>query len=157
MKTLLEKFCVWYLRKRWGGMQISIPRQPLNNNVNNPELEKVKAGNTYKIEKFDNEKVCITGNKRTKAGKAFNEKIQAIRDILRKYRSFNDFMLHKLALNCWVLGQRMAYVAVCGVASNHFILAIPVKSEGYGGDEFPEVPNYLTEIKESEFLAMQGK
>ncbi len=31
MKTLLEKFCVWYLRKRWGGMQISIPRQPLNN------------------------------------------------------------------------------------------------------------------------------
>ena len=125
--------------------------------VNNPEFDKVKSDNTYKITKIDNERVCVTGNKRTKAGKAFNAQIQGIRDILQKYPSFNDFMLRKLKLNCWVLGDRTAYVAVCGIANGCFILSIPVKSDGYGGDEFPTIPEYLTEIKQSEFLAMQGK
>lgn len=125
--------------------------------VSNPEFDKIKSDNTYKIEKFDNERVSITGNKRTKAGKAFNAQIQGIRDILQKYPCFNDFMLRKLKLNCWVLGDRTAYVAVCGIASGCFILSIPVKTEGYGGDEFPTIPEYLTEIKQSEFLALQGK
>lgn len=125
--------------------------------MSNSEFEKVKTDNTYKIERIDNEKVCITGNKRTKAGKAFNAKIQEIRDILEKYPGFNNFMLSKLKLNCWVLGQRMGYVSVCGIANGCFILSIPVKSEGYGGDEFPEIPDFLTEIKQSEFLAIQGK
>lgn len=55
------------------------------------------------------------------------------------------------------MGDRMAYVAVCGVASDHFIAEIPVKSEGFGGDDFPAIPECLTEIKQSEFLALQGK
>ncbi|WP_233115713.1 DUF5420 family protein [Aggregatibacter actinomycetemcomitans] len=126
-------------------------------NADNSEFEKVKTDNTYKIEKLNDGKVCITGNKRTKAGKAFNTKIQQIREILQKYPSFNDFMLRKLKLNCWVFGQRMSYVSVCGVASEHFIVAIPVKSEGFGGDAFPIIPDFLTEIKQSEFLALQGK
>lgn len=125
--------------------------------VSNPEFDKIKSDNTYKIEKFDNERVSITGNKRTKAGKAFNAQIQGIRDILQKYPCFNDFMLRKLKLNCWVFGDRTAYVAVCGIASGCLILSIPVKTEGYGGDEFPTIPEYLTEIKQSEFLALQGK
>lgn len=25
MKRLLERFCVWYLRKRWGGQVVCIP------------------------------------------------------------------------------------------------------------------------------------
>ena len=31
------------------------------------------------------------------------------------------------------------------------------RSESFGGDKFPEIPEYLTEIKQSEFLALQGK
>ncbi|QLB15858.1 hypothetical protein A6B39_10565 [Mannheimia granulomatis] len=126
-------------------------------NADNPEFEKVKTDNTYKIEKLNDGKVCITGNKRTKAGKAFNAKIQEIRGILQKYPSFNDFMLRNLKLNCWVLGQRMAHLSTCGITSNHFIASIPVKSEGYDGDGFPLIPEYLTEIKQSEFLMLQGK
>ncbi|WP_018651585.1 DUF5420 family protein [Actinobacillus capsulatus] len=126
-------------------------------NADNSEFEKLKTDNTYKVEKLNNGKVCITGNKRTKAGKAFNAKIQEIRGILQKYPSFNDFMLRNLKLNCLVLGQRMAYLSACGITSNHFIASIPVKSEGYGGDEFPLIPEYLTEIKQSEFLMLQGK
>ena len=124
---------------------------------NNPEFEKIKEDKTYKFEKIESQNVVITGNGRTKAGKAFNAKIQEIQNILNEYPSFNDFMLRKLKLTCWVLGERMGYVSVCSVASDHFIVSIPVKSEGFGGDDFPAIPECLTEIKQSEFLALQGK
>ncbi|EHK90556.1 DUF5420 family protein [Aggregatibacter actinomycetemcomitans] len=125
--------------------------------MNNREFEKIKDDKTYKFEMLKNEKVVITGNKRNKAGKAFNAKIQEIRSILNNYLPFNEFMLNKLKLTCWVFGQYKAYVSVCGVTSNHFIVSIPVKSEGYHGDKFPLIPEYLTEIKQSEFLMLQGK
>lgn len=125
--------------------------------LDNPEYAKIKENKTYKFEMVENEKVVITGNGRTKAGKAFNAKIQSVRDILNQYPSFNDFMLRKLKLTCWVLGDRTGYVSVCGVASNNFIVSIPEESEGFGGDKFPEIPDYLNEIKQSEFLALQGK
>ena len=125
--------------------------------LDNLEYAKIKEDKTYKFEIVENEKVVITGNGRTKAGKEFNSKIQSIRDILNQYPSFNDFMLRKLKLTCWVLGACTSYVSVCGVASDHFIASIPEKSEDFGGDKFPEIPEYLTEIKQSEFLALQGK
>lgn len=125
--------------------------------LDNDEFTKIKEDKTYKFEIVENEKVVITGNRRTKAGKAFNAKIQSVRDILNQYPSFNDFMLRKLKLTCWVFGARTGYVSVCGVASDHFIVSIPEKSEDFGGDKFPKIPEYLTEIKQSEFLALQGK
>lgn len=125
--------------------------------LDNPEYAKIKEDKTYKFEMVENEKVVITGSGRTKAGKAFNAKIQSIRDILNQYPSFNDFMLRKLKLTCMVLGARTGYVSACGVASDHFIVSIPEKSDGFGGDKFPEIPEYLIEIKQSEFLALQGK
>jgi len=125
--------------------------------LDNSEYAKIKEDKTYKFEIVENEKVVITGNGRTKAGKEFNAKIQSVRDILNQYPSFNDFMLRKLKLTCWVLGARTGYVSVCGVASDHFIVSIPEKSEDFGGDKFPAIPEYLTEIKQSEFLALQGK
>ncbi|HDR1506110.1 TPA: DUF5420 family protein, partial [Pasteurella multocida] len=33
----------------------------------------------------------------------------------------------------------------------------PVKSQDFGGDNFPVIPECLTEIKQSEFLMLQGK
>ena len=125
--------------------------------LDNPEYAKIKGDKSYKFEIVENEKVVITGNGRTKAGKAFNAKIQSVRDILNQYPGFNDFMLRKLKLTCWVHGVRTCYVSVCGVASDNFIVSIPEKSYGFGGDKFPEIPEYLTEIKQSEFLALQGK
>lgn len=125
--------------------------------LDSDEFAKIKEDKTYKFEIVENGKVVITGNGRTKAGKAFNAKIKSVRDILNQYPSFNDFMLRKLKLTCWVLGERTCYVSVCGVASDHFIVSIPEKSEDFGGDKFPEIPGYLTEIKQSEFLSLQGK
>lgn len=125
--------------------------------LDSDEFAEIKEDKTYKFEMVENEKVVITGNGRTKAGKEFNDKIQSVRDILNQYPSFNDFMLRKLKLTCWVFGARTCYVSVCGVASDHFIVSIPVKSDGFGGDKFPAIPDYLTEIKQSEFLALQGK
>lgn len=125
--------------------------------LDNPEYAKIKENKAYKFEIVENEKVVITGNGRTKAGKEFNAKIKSVMDILNKYPSFNDFMLRKLKLTCWVLGARTGYVSVCGVANGYFITSIPEKSEDFGGDKFPAIPEYLTEIKQSEFLALQGK
>ena len=125
--------------------------------LDNPEFAKTKDDKTYKFEMLAGEKVSITGNNRTKAGKAFNAKIQTIRQILTEYPGFNDFMLRKLKLACGVFGTRTCYVSVCGVASDHFIVSIPEKSEDFSGDKFPTIPEYLTEIKQSEFLALQGK
>lgn len=125
--------------------------------LDNPEYAKIKENKAYKFEMVENEKVVITGNGRTKAGKEFNAKIQSIGYILNQHPSFNDFMLRKLKLTCWVLGVRTGYVSVCGVANGYFIASIPEKSDGFGGDKFPEIPEYLTEIKQSEFLALQGK
>ena len=139
----------------WSGSESNI--RGIVCSLDNPEYAKIKEDKTYKFEMVENEKVVITGNGRTKAGKEFNAKIQSVRDILNQYPSFNDFMLRKLKLTCWVLGARTGYVSVCGVASDHFIVSIPVKSEGFGGDDFPAIPEYLTEIKQSEFLALQGK
>ncbi|MFP4733747.1 DUF5420 family protein, partial [Pasteurella multocida] len=61
--------------------------------INNPEFEKIKDDNSYKIEKINNERVKITGDGRTKVGKALNAKIQDIRELLKKHPSFNNFML----------------------------------------------------------------
>ena len=83
--------------------------------ANNPEFEKIKEDKTYKLEMLAGEKVSITGNNRTKAGKAFNAKIQAIRQILMTYPSFNDFMLRKLGISCWVLGVGGSHGICCSV------------------------------------------
>ncbi|KOE31980.1 DUF5420 family protein [Aggregatibacter actinomycetemcomitans] len=139
----------------WRGDETSI--FGIVSSINNPEFGKIKDDKTYKFQMLKNEKVVITGNPRNKAGKAFNAKIKEIRNILNEYPGFNDFMLRKLKLTCWVLGERTGYVSVCGVASDHFIVSIPVKSEGFGGDDFPVILECLTEIKQSEFLALQGK
>lgn len=139
----------------WRGSESSI--SGIVCSLDNPEYAKIKEDKTYKLELLENEKVIINGNGRTKAGKAFNAKIQSVRDILNQYPSFNYFMLRKLKLTCWVLGARTGYVSVCGVASDYFIVSIPVKSEGFGGDGFPVIPECLTEIKQSEFLMLQGK
>lgn len=125
--------------------------------LDSDEYAKIKEDKTYKFEIVENEKVVITGNGRTKAGKEFNAKIQNVRDILNQYPSFNDFMLKKLKLTYLVIGARTGYVSVCSVASDHFIVSIPEKSEDFSGDKFPGIPEYLTEIKQSEFLALQGK
>ena len=66
--------------------------------LDSPEYAKIKEDKTYKFEMVENEKVVITGNGRTKAGKEFNAKIQSVSDILNQYPSFNDFMLRKLKL-----------------------------------------------------------
>lgn len=123
----------------------------------NPEFEKIKSEKYYKIENLRDEQVVIRGNNRYKLGKAFNEKLNQIEQVLKQYPSFNRFMLKKLKLSCWAYTSNCGYGSSCGVVSEHFIVKIPDKKGEFGGDKFPEIPNYLTEIKESEFLALQGK
>ena len=90
-------------------------------------------------------------------GKELSQKLAEISSILQKVPNFSTFALRRLNMNCWVgFGDRL-YMAVSGVFGDTFIAKIPVKGEGCDCDEFPEVAECLTEIKESEFLAIQGK
>lgn len=124
----------------------------------NPEFLKIaEDSKTYGVANVKNDMKVIVGNNRSKAGRAFNETIGGIRNILQEYPSYNRFMLRKLGLNCSVDRNQIQFVSVCGVAENYFLVAIPVKSEGFGGKEFPSIPDYLTEIKQSEYLAIQGE
>lgn len=124
----------------------------------NPEFLKIAEDTkTYSISTIKNNMKVIVGNNRSKSGRAFNETIKGIAEILQSYPSYNRFMLRKLGLNCSVDRNQVQFVSVCGVAENYFLVAIPVKSEGFGGKEFPSIPDYLTEIKQSEYLALQGE
>lgn len=122
----------------------------------NPALEAVKADKGYKLEKKGG-KWIITPDKRYKSGKELSHKLAEIRSILRNTPDFSTFALRSLKMNCWVGFGDKLYMAVSGVCNDTFIAKIPVKGEGCDCDEFPEVAECLTEIKESEFLAIQGK
>ncbi|MCK3654889.1 hypothetical protein A4G19_03635 [Pasteurellaceae bacterium Macca] len=126
-------------------------------NADNPELETLKTIKGYKIEPYK-ERFKITADKRYKAGKVLDKMIKAIREILHKHPSFSRYAIKQLGLDCWIFtNEGRAFFSVCGVENSVFLVEIPQKEQGDKGDEFPQIPDYLTEIKESEFLALQGK
>lgn len=138
----------------WNGSETSIYGIVCKDN--NPALEVAKADKGYKFEK-KGDKWIITPDKRYKSGKVLSQKLEQIWGILKAHPDFSTFALKSLNMTCWVSFGRNLYIAVAGVFGDTFVAKIPVKSEGCGCDDFPEVACCLTEIKESEFLAIQGK
>lgn len=145
----------------WYGSQSSV--QGIICNEDNPALEQIRQDKGYKITLFNNGKpsektaYVIRPNRRYKSGKVLYEKLCNVYSLLQKYAEFSKFALAKLNMRCWVIDGTNCYIAVCGIFNDTFIASVPVKSEGCGGGEFPTIPDCLTEIKESEFLAIQGK
>ncbi|EGP03048.1 hypothetical protein AAUPMG_11731 [Pasteurella multocida subsp. multocida str. Anand1_goat] len=129
----------------------------------NPALEQVKQDKGYKIKLFDNvlpsekKKYVIRADKRYKSGKILDKKLTEFYSILKEHPDFSTFALRKLKMSCWVIYAGQLHMAVCGVFNETFIAQIPIKGELCSGDEFPVIPEFLTEIKESEFLAIQGQ
>ncbi|WP_346556985.1 DUF5420 family protein [Mannheimia haemolytica] len=138
----------------WYGGETSIYGIACNDD--NPALEAVKSDKGYKLEKKE-DKWIITPDKRYKSGKELNKKLETIWEILQSSPDFSKFSLKKLKMTCWVGFMDRLYIAVAGVYGDTFIAKIPVKTEGCDCDDFPKVAECLTEIKESEFLAIQGK
>lgn len=97
----------------------------------------------------------------TKEGKRLAQKFEAEELTF----SMSKFILDKLRLHRMVSGpgspSRTGYIlyhSVAGIISGKVLVSIPgSKENGHGKTPFPEVPAWLREVKESEWLAAQGR
>lgn len=124
--------------------------------ANNPALKQIENKKGYKVKQVK-DKYLIRPDRRYKEGKELDKKINAIQIILKDYPDFSRYALKQLGLYRMAAEANVLHFSVCGVVDNTFIARIPVKDRDDFGDAFPEIPDYLTEIKESEFLAIQGR
>lgn len=90
----------------------------------------------------------------TKEGKRLAQKIKAE----ELNFSASHFILNKLCLHRKAIVGRVLCWSVAGVASRKIIVSIPgATKDEQGGDSFPSIPSWLREVKESEWLAIQGR
>ena len=97
----------------------------------------------------------------TKEGKRLAERLEAENLTF----SQSNFILDRLRLRRMVTGPSSAsrtghalYYSVAGIISGKVLVSIPGSKENeHGKDPFPEVPAWLREVKESEWLAAQGR
>lgn len=70
----------------------------------------------------------------------------------------SDHIIHKLKLNRMCVGASSRgmglYSSAAGFAGNKILVSIPC---GESNDPMPEIPAWMREVKESEWLAAQGK
>lgn len=142
---------------RWYGSETAI--YGIVCNANNPALEQAKQEAGYKIERVKEDKYLIKPNKRYKKGKELDQAIRQIREILATSPDFSHYSLEQLNLLITVgdYAIRQVSFSSAGMKGDVYLAQIPYKQKGNWGDEFPTIPDFLTEIKESEFLAIQGK
>lgn len=97
----------------------------------------------------------------TKEGKRLAKRLEAEELTF----SQSNFILDKLRLRRMVAGPSSAsrtgsalYYSVAGIVSGKILISIPGSKENeHGRDPFPEVPAWLREVRESEWLAAQGR
>ncbi|AUI65186.1 MULTISPECIES: DUF5420 family protein [Glaesserella] len=138
----------------WFGSETSIWGIVCNDD--NHALKEVKETKGYKVEVI-NGKTVIKPDKRYKSGKELDKKLTACWHILQESPDFSRYSLKELGLYTIVHKIDRAYFSVSGICNEFYLTKIPVRNAECDGDEFPEIPPFLTEIKESEFLALQGK
>lgn len=153
-KKLEAIFATMPFYNGWSGSETSMYGIVCNND--NPALIDVKNTKGYKIEPYKGKNV-IKPDRRYKAGKELDKKLQQCREILNEAPDFSKYSLKQLGLYCWIGYGSNLYISVAGIANGQYIAKIPVKGEGCFLDDTPQIPDCLTEIKESEFLALQGK
>jgi len=97
----------------------------------------------------------------TKEGKRLAERLKAKELTF----SLSKFILDKLHLHRMAAGPSLTsltgyalYRSIAGIVSGKILVSIPgSKVSERGLDTFPEVPAWLREVKESEWLAAQGR
>nr|DAX69177.1 MAG TPA: protein of unknown function (DUF5420) [Caudoviricetes sp.] len=123
---------------------------------NESVLAEVKETKGYKVE-TTNGKTVVKPDKRYKVGKEFDAKLTLCWQILQKNPDFSKFSLKELGIYIMTPEVSNLYFSVAGVTDDYYIAKIPVPNSEHSLDKFPEIPDCLIEIKESEFLALQGK
>lgn len=119
-------------------------------------LSEVKNTKGYKVEIINNRTV-IKPDKRYKVGKLLDAKLTQCWQILKDSPDFSKFSLKQLGIYIMTPEGTNLYLSVAGCFEDFYIAKIPVPNSEHSRDKFPDIPECLTEIKESEFLALQGK
>lgn len=121
----------------------------------NPAHDEAVLTKGYRTEDYKG-KCVVKPDRRYKVGKDFDKKLQAIRQILNEAPDFSKYSLKELNMYCVVGNFSRIYFSVSGIQDDIYIAKIPFKTQGNFGDKFPEIHECLIEIKESEFLSIQG-
>lgn len=95
--------------------------------------------------------------KNSNAGKALAEKMQNPGLLF----GWSDFLTTRLGIRRYAREGRNIFFSVAGFVQRDegviLIARIPAVAQNQEGDPMPEIPPFLTEVKESVFLAVQGK
>lgn len=116
----------------------------------------------FKVSKFDDEFYLVKPDKRYKKGKELSEDFKAINEIYEQCRDFSPYILKRLNMlyfasdfSCSPTSGR-SYLAVAGICENTLLVKVPMPIDK-NDEPFPDIAEGLVEIKESEFLAIQGR
>lgn len=116
----------------------------------------------FKVTRFDEELYQIRPDKRYKKGKELAEDFKKINAIYEEHRDFSPFILKRLNMSYIAHDfyhsptTGRSYFAVAGICENTLLVKVPMPIDK-NDEPFPDVAEGLVEIKESEFLAIQGK
>lgn len=99
-------------------------------------------------------------DRRYKEGKVYANELNHCNKLKAKHPDFSGFVVKKLAVDCQVIGPASGsrtgaamYFSVAGVVKNTLVVKIPAGGDS-SSDPFPPIPDCLTEIKKSEFVAL---
>ncbi|MDD0823734.1 DUF5420 family protein [Mannheimia sp. AT1] len=116
----------------------------------------------FKVSKFDDEFYLVKPDKRYKKGKELAEDFKAINEIYEQHRDFSPYILKRLNMLYFASDfsysptSGRSYLAVAGICENTLLVKVPMPIDK-NDEPFPDIAEGLVEIKESEFLAIQGK
>lgn len=129
--------------------------------IDHEVIQQNKLDKGYNVERYDDEYYLITPNRRYKSGKALDKIMTSISMIQRDHPKLGRLLVGALGIyyrasEYITPTHRTLYTTSGGISGNHVLIMIPCSGEKEGTD-FPTIPNCLTEIKHSEFLAIQGE
>lgn len=136
---------------------------------NAPLPDEVKSNKGFKIKSFNENCFIIRANKRYKTGKVLADDLKKLNEIYERYPEFSIAILKSLNFSYRVIDWRnvstevYCYMSVAGVSNkDETVLLVktpyPISEQLLKNNKpFPAIPACLTEIKESDFLSMQGE
>lgn len=114
----------------------------LKNSIDIKGIECVKINDGY----------SLLLNKRYKTGKDLFSKMKEFNKFIDKRIDFSDMATSHLKISSMVVDGYAAYRTSAGFSKEKLFVMIPIDETGR--EPFPTIPDSLTEIKKSEFIAL---
>jgi hypothetical protein len=93
-------------------------------------------------------------NSRSNNGKELRKRINAVN---RLHTTFSKEVIAALGIDRWCHDGSKVFMSSAGCTDTALLVSIPGSPDDGQSDKFPDIPDFLREVKESEFLAAQGR